>query len=141
MSFICAGGRSPSDISNAAETRCDEGELSDAGIDIEPTPALVFLSYFSRTLSLLGNFKLVLHTSLTSRRTQILTEEIESIQTQRISDVIFCYLFLLQTYAGVLVVDRISSFCQTNTSRREFYQVHLISVNKPLHVKFSFCTD
>ena len=70
LSFICAGGRSPSDISNAAETRCDKGELSDAGIDIEPTPALVFLSYLSRTLSLLGNFKLVLHTSLTSRRTQ-----------------------------------------------------------------------
>ena len=42
LSFICAGGRSPSDISNAAETRCDKGELSEVGIDIEPTPALVF---------------------------------------------------------------------------------------------------
>ena len=39
---MCAGGRSLSDISNAAETRCDKGELSEVGIDIEPTPALVF---------------------------------------------------------------------------------------------------
>ena len=42
LSFICAGGRSPSDISNAAKTRCDKGELSEVGIDIELTPALVF---------------------------------------------------------------------------------------------------
>ena len=42
LSFMCAGCRSLSDISNAAETRCDKGELSEVGIDIELTPALVF---------------------------------------------------------------------------------------------------
>ena len=54
---------------------------------------------------------------------------------------VFCYLLLLQTYTSVLVMDRISSCCQTNMSRREFCQINALFVNKTLQVRFSFCTD
>ena len=51
---------SVSDISNATETRCDQGELSKVGIDIEPTlPHLffiLFVAHFVFVGRLLRNF-------------------------------------------------------------------------------------
>ena len=99
LSFICAGGRSPSDISNAAETRCDKGELSKVGIDIELTPALIFLSYLSRTLSLLGDFIRNLLLFYELKDSQSITETKMSYTCQnRKCRSIFAWIQILESY-------------------------------------------
>ena len=56
LSFVFAGGKCVSDISNAAETRCEKGHFSKVGIEIELTLPHLFFILFVEHCDFAGRF-------------------------------------------------------------------------------------